>query len=160
MMTGQTDPGVHQERMLYHMEEENKMKSRAAYQIQLIQADQVAYKKHCQENHPENTMAQKLWIKKHGKYVVPAFKGPNKPRWGIKKDYVKCAIDDQNRFVGHGSYYKRAYGDYTWEELHARQGCSACVRTKDYVPFDRIQHGIDGDNSELESSWLDRTGHP
>ena len=33
------------------------------------------------------------------------------------------------------------------------------IRTKDLIPFDRIKREMAGDDSDLESDWLDRTGH-
>ena len=61
--------------------------------------------------------------------------------------------------MGHGSFYKRSYADYTCEEMLARQGRSLRVRTKDLIPFDRIKREMAGDDSDLDSDWLDRTGH-
>ena len=96
---------------------------------------------------------------KNGTYIPPKFQNPDKPRWTKEKTLQPCATDDQDRKVGYGSYYKRAYADYTCEEMLAKQGRSVRVRTKDLIPLDRVKRELAGDDSDLESDWLDRTGH-
>ena len=148
---------IRKERMLYLTREENKMKLQASLDKKNMRIDQVAYKKHCDLNNEHNALPLTEWIKQYGKFKPHKF--GKDPRWREEKRIKPCAEDDQGRKVGHGSFYKRAYNDYTTEELLARQGRSLRIRTKDLIPFDRVKREMAGDDSDLESDWLDRTGH-
>ena len=144
-------------RMQYLTREEAKMKFQAAQDKRNMRIDKVAYEKHCDLNNEHNTLPLAEWIEQYGKFKPYKF-GEN-PRWREEKKIKPCALDDQDRKVGHGSFYKRSYNDYTTEEMLARQGRSLRVRTKDLIPFDRIKREVAGDDSDKESDWLDRTGH-
>ena len=154
---GCQDKEIRKERMLYLTREESKMKLQAASDKNKMRIDQVQYKKYKDVTNKYSAIPFSEWVVKYGKFQPFKF-GPD-PRWRKEKKYKPCAEDDQGRKTGHGSFYKRAYNDYTMEELLARQGRSVRIRTKDLIPFDRLKREMDGDDSELESDWLDRTGH-
>ena len=154
---GCMDKEIRKERMLYLTKEESKMQLQAARDKNNMRIDQVQYKKYADVTNKYNALPFSEWVEQYGKFKPFKF-GPD-PRWRKEKKLKPCAEDDQGRKTGHGSFYKRAYNDYTTEELLARQGRSVRIRTKDLIPFDRVKREMAGDDSDRESDWLDRTGH-
>ena len=62
--------------------------------------------------------------------------------------------------VGTGSFYKRLYNGYTWEEFHAAQREEMRVRTCDFCPADQVDWELKDDNYTHSSDWLNHTDQP
>ena len=109
---------------------------------------------------PRKNSCQSLskWATKHGKFKAPKYS--KNPRYLNEKQIPECAVDEKGCIVGTGSFYKRPYGHYTWEELYAPQEKYMRIRTQDLLITDQIRREITGDDSGDDSDWLDRTGHP
>ena len=69
----------------------------------------------------------------------------------------KARTDRDGIRIGFGSFYKRCPGIYSREELNAKQGHANRVRTVDLIPEHKLARKQDGNDSEKESDWLDRT---
>ena len=106
----------------------------------------------------EEQLSFTKWATKHGKFKAPKYS--KNPRYVNEKHIPECALDNKGCIVGTGSFYKRPYGHYTWEELYAPQEKYMRIRTADLLITDQIRREITGDDSGDDSDWLDRTGHP
>jgi hypothetical protein len=130
-------------------------RARKNRQLQIV--DKVDYEAYLKKNPPDKlTLTQ--WSIENGKFRPPKF--DKKPRFHDEKNRSQCALDVKGCMVGTGSFYQRPYGAYTFEELHAPQSRTMRVRTKDLLPPDQINRELQGDDSDEESDWLNRTGHP
>ena len=84
-------------------------------------------------------------------------KGEGDFRWVREMARGKPSKDRDGVPVGFGSFYKRIPGMYSREELNAKQGHEDRVRTADLIPEHKLAREMNGDDSELESDWRDRT---
>ena len=109
------------------------------------------------KNNPESKVTRTEFIKKRGKYKGEVYE--KEPRYLEEKHRQGCPVDPEGRICSCGSFYKRPYNAYTWDELHATQGKDHRMRTVDLCPEDRLHGEVTDDDSHLPSDWVNRTGH-
>jgi hypothetical protein len=146
----------HSMRVKYPTKKRTEEEKETRRNLQLQASDKVDYEEYLRKN-PSTELSLTLWSIQKGKFKPPKF--DEEPRFYREKDRTACALDEQGRMVGTGSFYKRPY-DATWEELNATQGRLMRVRTANLRPSDQINRELKGDDSDQESDWLNRTGHP
>jgi len=119
--------------------------------MQLQATCQVGYEEYLgkYDGRKEEQLSFTKWATKHGKFKAPKYS--KNPRYVNEKHIPECALDDKGCIVETGSFYKRTYGHYTWEELYAPQDKHLRIRTQDLLTSDQIRREITGDDSGDDS---------
>ena len=93
------------------------------------------------------------------KFILPHHNrnSKNHPRWYLEISQEPRQVNEQNKAISLGSFFKRDAYDYTDEDLNLPQGHTDCIRTVNLLPEDRKHHEDADDDSVLPTDWLERT---